>query len=363
MSVSYRRNSSRCAVIAVLAIASLGCQRRDRDENFPTMVPSTPVPPPDVSSPLAETDVPTPPAPVRTVTLDHLREAAFDVHSEVLVHVPETFTGHGPLNIVVYLHGWNNCIRVTASNDDGSCSDGAPIRTGMDVVRQFDIAARDAILLLPQLAFDQATVRAGRLETRDGFRRMLEEVLARPEVTTMLGSPRTFAEIGRVTLFAHSAAYVPAAAMLDRGGFDIHDVFLLDALYRNLPPFAAWAHTHARELLPDVPSYRHFAIIYTDREGTGANSRALINDLSMNVPPLLQERTVWSDRTFAPPLAQDLSKPIVLQRTETAHVFIPRSFLAQLLIASGLPGPSSGPRTQTINHDEGTTEGIRNEAH
>lgn len=358
MSVIYFGNSSRFALMTLLAIASLGSQCRDRDEAAVARRTSTTVTPPDVSSPVEVTDVPAPPAPVRTVILDHLLAAAFDVHSEVLVHVPESFTGHGPLNIVVYLHGWNNCIRVTAGNEDGSCSDGAAIRTGMDVVRQFDIAARDAILLIPQLAFDQATVRAGRLETQDGFRRMLEEVLARPEVTTTLGSPRTLAEIGRVTLFAHSAAYVPAAAMLARGGVDIHDVFLLDALYRNLPPFANWAHAHARELLPDVPAYRHFAIIYTDSEGTGANSRALINDLSMNVPPLLQERTVWSNRTAAPPLAQDLSKPIVLQRTETPHVLIPRSFLAQLLIASGLPGLPSRSSPQASAEDEGPTEGM-----
>lgn len=352
MSVSSRR----CAVIVVLAIAFLGCQRRERDETFPTMVPSPTVPSPDVSSPAAVTPPPLPPAPVRTVTLDHLLEAAFPEHPEVLVHVPESFTGPGPLNVVVYLHGWNNCIRITAGDEDGSCSEGAAVRTGMDVVRQFDIAEPDAILLLPQLAFDQATVRAGSLERRGGFRRLLEEVLGRTEVATMLGGPRTFADVGRVTVFAHSAAYVPAAAMLDRGGVDIHDVFLLDALYRNLPPFAAWAHAHARELLPDAPSYRHFAIIYTDREGTGANSRALINDLSMNVEPMLQARTIWSDRTLVPPSMHALSRPIVVQRTDTPHVTIPRTFLAPLLAASGLAGPAYRPVFQATV-DEGTTEG------
>ena len=281
-------------------------------------------------------DVPDVPPPTAHTFVTQVRAAAFADHPDVLVHIPTSFDTRGPLNVVVYLHGWNGCIAVTAADQDAPCSPDGRTRSAMSVVSQFDRGQPDAVLLLPQLAFDRPTTAPGRLGERGGFRALLAELLEQPDVASLLGGPHSPEGLGRVVLFAHSAAYVPAAAMLERGGVDVDDVFLLDAVYRNLPAFASWGASHARDLRPDLPSHRHFAIVYTDREGTGQNSRLLISQLAGHLSRDQRTRAVWDDRSLVSPSLDALGHPLFVQRTSARHEDIPRLYLAPLLAVAGL---------------------------
>jgi hypothetical protein len=271
----------------------------------------------------------------RTITV-RVRSAPFSAHPEVLVHAPASFVPNGRINLVVFLHGWNGCVGVIGAADNAPCSPGGPVRFAMDVVRSIDRAAVNALLVVPQLAFDAPTSASGRLADRGAFRALVAELLAHPDLTSILGRARGIDEIGRVVVLAHSGAYVPAAFVLSRGGIDVHEVHLLDALYRDEPAFESWVRAHAREFALAGAQHRRFTVIYTDQEGTGARSRTMLARMSDELPIADRARLVREHRLLSPAPADLYGAALFALRTAVIHEDIPRVFLAPLLETAAL---------------------------
>jgi hypothetical protein len=278
-----------------------------------------------------------------TITL-HLPEVAPNpAHPEVLVRVPATFAPAGPVNLVIFLHGWSTCVAVVAAPADAPCRDGGKARPAMDLVRQFDRGRVNALLVVPQLAFDAPSSAAGRLGERGGLQRLVAGVLAAPELAAALGPRTRVADVGRVVVFAHSGAILPLGRVLLGGGIEIQEAHLLDALYRHHDEIYAWARRHAGSFVPGDPASHRLTFIYTDREGTGPGTRRLLGRLGRLFPPGRAAAAVASHGRLTPPPAGLYRVPIFGQRTPLAHDEIPPRLLAPLLVTSPLTVAPADP--------------------
>lgn len=155
-----------------------------------------------------------------------------------VVHAPPAWTPQSELRIVVFLHGWNGCARVLAGEGLVRCRAGMPPRQGWGLARAHDASGTDALLVIPQLAFLERDGRPGAFGERGRFRAFLAEVLA--ALAPRLGGA-DLTRVRSVSLFAHSAGFETALALVARGEVPIEHVVLFDALYRGVEPFGSWA--------------------------------------------------------------------------------------------------------------------------
>jgi pimeloyl-ACP methyl ester carboxylesterase len=191
------------------------------------------------------------PTPGVAVTLTGLHTAPFPAaHGEAFVYVPEGLL-RGPVEVVVYLHGWNACLANVVGSTPAACPPETTVHAPYDILGQFERSGRRAALIVPQLRYDAAAGDPGQFATQGGFAAFLREVQERMGMGPIDG----------VTLYAHSGGYQAAAAILNRGGVGIKGVVLLDALYGNVDTFARFA------------PIGKFVSLYT--AGTAANNQTL----------------------------------------------------------------------------------------
>lgn len=200
-------------------------------------------------SPVARSEPPAPPEPVATTPAPPagwwaeatLESAPFATPGSpsVVVHAPPGFDPSRPLHLVVFIHGWRGCARQLAHGGEVACRDGARPVAGWDLASRFDEAGVDALFVVPQLAFLVRDGSAGRFVEAGRFRAFLEELLG--ALRDRIGPPAELSRVASVTLLAHSAGYETTLAILARGGVEVRDVVLFDAMYRGHNAFADWA--------------------------------------------------------------------------------------------------------------------------
>jgi hypothetical protein len=234
----------------------------------------------------------------------------------VVVHVPPGFDPRPPLHLVVFLHGYRGCARVLAERGRVRCKPDVasdPEREGWDLAGHHDQAGTNTLLVIPQLAFMRRDGRPGCFARRGCFRRFLEELLGET-LAPALGGPRSFADIGSLTLVAHSAGYQAALAILEQGQVSdrVHTVVLMDALYGYSARYARW-------LTERAPAQCRLVSFYLGRGKTYRESRALF----------AQVRRKLGERSAR--------QRVTLARAHAAHALIPAAHLAPVL--SGLPLP------------------------
>ncbi len=143
--------------------------------------------------------------------------------ASVLIFVPDGFTGQGPVNAVVHVHGYYGRLREV---------------TERHLLReQLVFSGRDAILVAPQGPFDAADLSLGKLDRRGGLKQLMIEVAS----VLHRGGFSSSLEAGAVVLSGHSGGYRGVARMLSAGGVPIRGVLLFDALYGRPDPFFEWA--------------------------------------------------------------------------------------------------------------------------
>lgn len=145
--------------------------------------------------------------------------------SSVVVFVPDglTATPRG-VNVIVHYHGHMN--------------DNMGVLERYDMVQNLVRQKTNAILVLPQGPYRARDSFGGKVEDRDGFARLVRDVLA-----TMLREQAVPNDrIGSIVISAHSGGYHPAAFSLEFGGLSdrVTDVFLFDAFYGNQEYFQHW---------------------------------------------------------------------------------------------------------------------------
>lgn len=147
----------------------------------------------------------------------------------VLLHVPRDFDVARPGVMVVFFHGHG----ATLSRD---------VLARQQLPAQITASGMNAVLVAPQMALDARDSSAGKLWTRGGTRKLLDEAADR--LAEMLGNEaarETFRSMP-IILVGYSGGYVPTAWSLSRGGLGdrVKGVVLLDGLYGEISKFASW---------------------------------------------------------------------------------------------------------------------------
>jgi hypothetical protein len=257
------------------------------------------------------------------LTLDAGAFPPTPAHPSALVYIPDDFDPTPPISIVVFLHGFSNCVDNVVRDTGGECTPGGGTRAAYALITKLEATNKNAILLVPEIEFDATTGAPGNIGLANGFRALVAETLADlagPLHGAGVGS------VGTVVVASHSGGYQAAAGIAERGGIPIAELYLLDSLYGNTTDFDAWAHA----VLPG----KRFADVYTQGGGTLANSQAMATRAAQQnwVPAaqLVDDRTTatWPDAEYAHELLFKLS--------ELSHDGVPAYYFGHLVGTSVL---------------------------
>ncbi|MCC7475358.1 MAG: hypothetical protein IT425_08180 [Pirellulales bacterium] len=150
--------------------------------------------------------------------------------STVGLFVPRGFKRSPATNVLVYLHGWGNNVRKALVEQK--------------LREQIVASKQNLVLVFPEGPRDASDSGCGKLEDKNGLKKLVEESLATLRAADKIDSTT----IGRVLIAGHSGAYRGLACSADHGGLnaELAGVCLLDASYGNLEMLVNWTHGHPR---------------------------------------------------------------------------------------------------------------------
>jgi hypothetical protein len=152
-----------------------------------------------------------------------LPSAAWPEHPSVLISVPPGLTDAGGVHVVTHFHGHNAVLERTVP--------------AQAIVEQASLSGRDAVLIVPQGPYDEASGDFGQLMDDGGHERLVRDVIAVLYRDGFVTRPAP----GLQVLTAHSGGYQATAAVVEGGGLPIAAVHLFDALYANFGTFGQYA--------------------------------------------------------------------------------------------------------------------------
>ncbi len=159
--------------------------------------------------------------------------------STVGIFIPDGYQDNGQVNILLYLHGHYN--NVANALDE--------FKLREQLVR----SGKNLILVFPEGPRNAGDSGCGKLEEKDGLKKLVEEVLTCLRKKGLVKSDH----LGTVLLVGHSGAYRGLSFCAEHGGLEknIGGICLLDATYDRLKAFADW--------IGNSPDGRFFSI-YTE---------------------------------------------------------------------------------------------------
>jgi hypothetical protein len=278
-------------------------------------------------------DAERPRAPPRTFLLT-LENGAFPStpdHPSALVYLPTGFDPTPPVAVVVYIHGLDNCVEniVRPENQGQACTTGGSVRTAFNLIGQMEAAGKNAILLCPEVAYDQRSVDPGKLGTPNGFLALLTETLQKLPTPLSNLDP---SGIGTVALASHSGGYATAAAIATQGGVPISELYLLDSLYGDASDFQSFVQDDTSELQGPLP-HRRFASVYTDTGGTLTNNQSLASLLAGILP---DPSVIVDDRTTATWPLSTYHHGVLFKRSALSHDGVALYYFQMLLSTSSI---------------------------
>jgi len=202
----------------------------------------------------------------------------FDDHPGALVYVPSTFNNNlAELEIVVYIHGYYNCIQniVLAVEKACNCSKNQDVRTSYNLIEQFESATRHTkknwLFIAAEVAYDQANDSPGKWSLENQFKLYLDEVLE--EMGPILNRRYDLTSINRIRIFSHSGGYYSIGNMAIVGGMldTVKDLTLFDSLYANFDQFDSYVVNNLNNFGLTSQDFR-FSSIFTEDGGTYKNN-------------------------------------------------------------------------------------------
>jgi hypothetical protein len=176
-------------------------------------------------------------------TYDNVLYTAAEHYSDssVLIIVPPQLKIKKQVDVVFWFHGWRNNIDSSALY--------------FELVKQFMASGRNAVLVLPETTKNAPDSYGGKLEQKDIFKNLLDDVLVELKKQNVIGK-RT--EAGNIVLAGHSGAFRVMAYILQNGGVEVKQAILFDGLYSQVDKFTEWIQSGA--------SHR-FINLYTNKGG------------------------------------------------------------------------------------------------
>jgi hypothetical protein len=272
-----------------------------------------------------------PPGTTHLLQLDSGVFPPTSAHPSALVYLPQGFDPTPPLNVIVYIHGFYNCVTNVVRASGKSCSAHGTVRNAYNLEAQLEAAHKNVMLLVPEVAFDQANPDPGKLAVEDGFKNLLAETLTKvPEVSGL-----TVDDVGEVIVASHSGGYKAAAGIALHGGVPVSEIFLLDSLYGSTADYDAWVNMDLSSFSGATPM-RRLAIVYTGTGGTLTNSQAMARRAAgwmadVDATAVVNDPTTatWTDASFA--------HGLLFKRTGLAHDGVPKYYFGKLVASSALP--------------------------
>lgn len=249
-----------------------------------------------------------------------------------VAYLPQRFDASAPLHVLVYLHGWNNCVENVVRPVGAACRSGGAVRQGFNLAGQVEAANKNLLLLVPELSFDKESSSAGNLEQAGYFRALLDEALR--ALAPQLGG-RTVANVATVTVASHSGGYNAAAAVVARGSVPVTQIALFDSLYAREADFLAFLQSNKGDLGAQPWSgARRFLTVYTDGGGTTSVNR----DLAGKAAGLgLPAAALQDDRTTSTWDLARFQHGVLFKRSALSHDDTARYYLTRFLLSSRLP--------------------------
>jgi len=263
-------------------------------------------------------------------------------HPGVLVHVPPSFQPDVlPWYMVLFLHGWYNCIQnvILPGLVGISCTEGQPPRQAYNLSDQFDAIGLNALLVVPELEYDAPSSDPGQLGESLGFRNFLTELLG----PTALGSvlpPQTMASVGKISIMEHSGGYWGEAVMATQGGVpQIQQVVLFDGLYGFLDRYqdlildanlAVGKYDNTSVSGLSTCNSLKFGNIFSRHGGTMKNSIEMVDHTAsfLNISGLDQSLLLYTPFEISP---SQYSTPIIIKFAELSHDNIPRVYFPEFV--------------------------------
>lgn len=217
-----------------------------------------------------------------TLTLEH---APFPCRGEpykdatTLVYVPSHFRlpANKAIDVLVHFHGHSTNVHQAIREHQ--------------LREQLLDSKQNAILVLPQGPLNAASGSAGKFGHKKGFVKFLTDLrrtLQSRKISRRLGRATVRhgrARIGRVALSAHSGGYHAAALCLERGGYEVNEVYLFDSLYGDRERFAKWVLEGKRKR----GRARHKLVCYYGWGKVAEQSKRLMRELSAGGVEVLHE--------------------------------------------------------------------------
>ena len=169
--------------------------------------------------------------------------------STVLIIAPKNLDAKKKVDLVFWFHGWRNNV------------DKAAMR--YELIRQFIISKRNAVLALAETARDAPDSYGGKLENAGVFKALVADVLNGLKAKAII---KPGCRAGNILLAGHSGAYRVMAGIIKNGSEPIDEVMLFDALYAETDIFTAWIKAD--------PEHR-FINLFTDHGGTLDETHAM----------------------------------------------------------------------------------------
>jgi hypothetical protein len=270
------------------------------------------------------------------VYLYRMAAAAFPAQAgpSVAVHVPPGFDPTPPLGVQVYFHGWSNCVANVVGATNTPCTAGGPARRASDLITQFDAARVNALLVVPELRVDAMTGDPGAFARAGAFRAFLQELLT-TQLAPVIGR-RDVADVGRVSVMAHSGGYVAAAAVARVGEVAaLRELALLDALYGEVSTFDRWVQGGLARFVPPAATGLRFVDVYTTSGGTRANSRAMAGRAVAWLSGAGRLGSLLDDDTVTMLEPEAYAHPVIFKHSALSHDNTTRYYPRRLFAASG----------------------------
>ena len=268
---------------------------------------------------------------IYTFTLDAGAFPPTSAHPSALVYVPTGFVATRPLSVIVFLHGFDNCVENVVRDTGQPCTQGMPARAAYNLIAQLEAAHKNALLVCPEVTYDASTGAAGNLQKAGGFKALLDETLR--DLPAVAGAHLTAADVGRLMVLSHSGGYEAAATIANSGGIPVEELDLLDSLYGNFPDFDAWVKSD----LPSITTTtRRFADVYTCCGGTEANSYAMATRAEAWVDGGVEidDRGDGGSSTWTDPVYHH---GLLFKFSGLTHDGVPRYYFGELVRNSNLP--------------------------
>ncbi len=256
-------------------------------------------------------------------------------HPDVAVHVPTGFDGTRRPGLIVFFHGFDNCVANVMGSVDTACTAGGAARDALHLVDQLDAAHVNAILVAVEIDFDQATGSPGELTTPGKFHAMLHELFT-DHLNAVTGCTLDVGDLDRVVVSSHSGGYQAAAATIAHGQVtQLREIDLLDSLYGEIPTFDGWVQTNVKRFDPMRTDGLRWVDVYTSTGGTDTNSRTMSTSAAMWLSAAGLSASYFDDDTTATLVPADYAHPVIFKHSALPHGDVPKYYFQQLAQASG----------------------------